>query len=328
MADISTEFAGLSLKNPIIAGSSGFTGNGDSIEQLEEAGAAAVVLKSLFEEQIIMKARQDAAKGGVIYGYDTIDDYLGHYQREHDLKKYLGLIEEAKERVSIPIIPSINCISSGEWQAFTKELEKAGADALQLNMFINPFEPDITGETIEETYFTIISSVREETTLPLIVKIGPYFTNLYNMAMKLSKSGVQGLVLFNRFFRPDIDIKKRTVTGAMALSSPQVMSIPLRWISILHNRTQCGLTAATGIHDHEALIKMILAGADTVEIVSALYKHGLEQIRRILDGLESYMDEMGYSNLKEMRGVMSADHSERPYLYERVQYMKRYGEVE
>lgn len=328
MADISTEFAGLILKNPIIAGSSGLTGNTDSIKQLEEEGAAAVVLKSLFEEQIIMEAQRDAAKGGVIYGYDHIDDYIGHYQRQHDLQKYLALVDEAKSSVSIPVIPSINCISSGEWQAFTVELEKVGADALQLNMFIHPFQEGVSGESLEETYFTIISAVREETTLPLIVKIGPYFTNLYDMVVRLSKSGVQGLVLFNRFFRPDVDIKKHEVTGAMALSSPQEMSIPLRWISLLYNRTECGLTAATGIHDHEALIKMVLAGADTVEVVSTLYKSGREQIGRMLQGLEAYMDEMGYSSLKDMRGIMSADHSEQPYLFERVQYMKRYGEVE
>ena len=325
MVDLSTEYLGMKLKNPVIAGSSGLTNSVKSIKELEENGAGAVVLKSIFEEEIAFEY-EDILKEAESKGYNLDQfDYYDYKIKEDNLDKYTTLINESKKNVSIPVIASVNCVYSHEWLAFASQLEKAGADALELNMFFLPSDFERTSEEKEKAYFQIIEQVQKAVSLPIALKISYYFSNLGPMIQKLSDTGISGLVLFNRFFSPDFDIDKFEVKNSNVFSAPSDLSISLRWIAIMAARVNCNLAASTGVHDGEALIKQLLAGADAVQVASTLYKNGKGRIGEMLKTLEDWMEGKGYGSLSDFRGKMSQAKSSNPAAYERAQFMKYFG---
>ena len=325
MADVRTKYAGLELKSPIIIGSSGLTGSTKHFKDFESYGAGAIVLKSIFEEEIHHEYRkflEEAEK--YQYDYEYVD-YFDYKIKQENIDKYIKLIEEAKKTVNIPIIASINCVSPHEWTYFTKKVEEAGADALELNIFIMPSTLEMTSQEIEQTYFDIVDAVKKEIKIPVIVKMSYFFSNLMQMILKLSEKA-DALVLFNRFYNPDIDIKNKKIVPASIFSKPEDVVIPLRWIALASGRAKSSLAASTGVHSGESLIKLILAGADAVQVVSAIYKNGAAYIGKMLDELKAYMDENGYAKLDDMKGLLSQKNLKHPDLYERVQFMRYFSD--
>lgn len=325
MADLTTDYLGLKLRNPIIAGSSGLSNTVKGVKEFEEKGAGAVVLKSIFEEEILYEY-QDILKEANEQQLDLDQfDYYDYHIKGEKLDKYTHLIADSKRSVSIPVIASINCVYSHEWTAYAKQLEAAGADALELNMFFLPSEFDRTTAEKEKVYFQIIEKIKKVVTIPIALKISYYFSNLGPMIQQLSESGIAGLVLFNRFYSPDFDIDKLEVVSSNVFSNPSDLSISLRWIAIMAERVNCSLAASTGVHDGAALIKQILAGADAVQVVSALYNNGKDHIGTMLASLEDWMAQKEFNRLSDFRGKMSQARSSNPALYERVQFMKYFG---
>ena len=325
MTDLSTTFMGLKLKNPIIAGSSALSNSVAGVKKLEGGGAGAVVLKSIFEEEIIHEMDDLMKDVPETSRYMERFDYQDLVIRRDQLEKYTTLIREAKESVSIPIIASINCAFSYEWTTYAKRLETAGADALELNMFFLPTEQKRSADEMEQAYFKVIEKVLDSVSIPVSLKISHYFTRLGSMIQKLSTMGISGLVLFNRFYSPDFDIEKLKVVQNNVISSPAEMVTSLRWIAMMSQKVSCQLAASTGVHDGEAVIKQLLAGAQAVQVVSALYQHSPNYIHTMLEDLETWMGRHGYETLENFRGKMSQDKSTDPAVYERVQFMKYFG---
>jgi dihydroorotate dehydrogenase (fumarate) len=326
MVDLKTNYLGLSLKNPIIIGSSGLTDSVEKIKKLEENGAAAVILKSIFEEEITLEYEKIVAEESSKRYKDEFLDYLDYKIKEENLTKYDTLIADAKKAVDIPIIASVNCSSTHEWTNFAKEIEAAGADALEVNLFILPSNIEKTPEENEKLYFDIIERLQERIKIPIALKISYYFSNLALMIKKLSESGVDGLVLFNRFYSPDFDIDNMSVTSANVLSQPDELAMSLRWMAIMSNRVNCDLAASTGVHDGEAAIKQILAGANAVQVVSTVYNNGPEKVQNILKDIKKWMISKNYTTIDEFRGKMSQAASGNPSVYERVQFMKYFSD--
>ena len=325
MADLTTTYLGLQLKNPIIAASSGLTENLKSIQELEKNGAAAIVLKSIFEEEITHEY-EALTKEAEHLGYNAEHlDYFDYQIREKNITRYIQLIKEAKASVDIPIIASINCFSTHEWEYFAQNCEKAGADALELNIFILPSDVGLQSDMVEKKHLEIIEKIKSKVNIPVSIKISPYFSNLGAMIQKLSKTGIDGLVLFNRFFSPDIDIEKLELTSSFVFSNPDEIALSLRWISIISKKVECDLAASTGIHDGEGVIKQILAGANTVQLASVLYKNGTTVITDMLQTIEEWMDKKGFDSLSHFRGLLSQTESSNPSMYERVQFMKYFS---
>jgi dihydroorotate dehydrogenase (fumarate) len=324
MADLSTVFAGLSLKNPIIIGSSGLSDTTDNIIELERKGAAAIVLKSLFEEEILKEmnaSMQRMSSDGFLYP-ETVDFYDFMETTDEVTVKYLDHIRTARKSITIPIIASINCITASQWTYFPRQIQQSGADALELNIFVLPSDFNRTAEENVKVYFSIINEVKKQVTIPVIVKLSYYFSNLSSILQKISNSGIDGLVLFNRFYNPDIDINTLEFTSGAVLSNPSDLYLPLRWIGILSGRLGCTLAASTGIHDGSSLIKVILAGANAVEIASTIYINGYDQIQVMLDELENWMNEKKLENINQFRGMLSQSKTTNLAAYERVQFMK------
>ncbi len=324
MPNLSTTYLGLNLKNPIVAASSGLTDSIDNIKGLEQAGVAAVVLKSIFEEEIVSEMETNMKKMATesfLYP-ETLEFYENHEEEKNISTKYLELISEAKKAVDIPIIASINCITSDYWTYYPEMVEKAGADAIELNIFILPSDLNRNKAVNEQIYFDIISKVKKQVKIPVSVKISYYFSDLARFIQKLSDMGVDGIVMFNRFYNPDFDIDKMEVTSGSVLSSPDDFHIPLRWISIMSERVKCNLAASTGIHDGASVVKQILAGADVVEIASTIYQNGHGQVGRMLEFVQTWMDSKGYESLNDFRAKMNQKDSKRPAAYERVQFMR------
>jgi dihydroorotate dehydrogenase (fumarate) len=321
MADTVTTYLGLKLRNPIIVGSSGLTDSAAKIQDLEKKGAGAVVVKSIFEEEILLEYKKLAEEGALAGQSFEALDYLDLEVRAERLDAYMKLISDARKRVSIPVIASINCTYSHEWVSFARALQSAGADALELNVFFLPSDPRRTSEEIEKSYFDIVERVKSQVSLPVALKIGYHFSALGSMIQRLSQSGVAGLVLFNRFWAPDLDIDKLKVMPSRAISSPDEYTIPLRWIAIMAKRVQCDLAASTGIHDGKAVIKQLLAGAKAVQVISALYKNGTDHIQTMLDEVTDWMTTHEFYAVEQFRGSLSQAESADPAVYERVQFM-------
>lgn len=325
MPVIFTRYMNLKIRNPIIVGSSGLTSTAEGVKKLEENGAGAVVLKSLFEEEILYE--MDRRFGGKVLSSYELEryDYYDYQIRQDNFGKYSSLIRECKEKVSIPVIASVNCTYSHEWTQYAKQLQSAGADGLELNMFFLPLNFSRSGEKMEETYFEIIDKIKKEVSIPIALKISHYFTNLGPMIQRLSETGIGGLVLFNRFYQPDIDIDNFSVSPSSILSTPEELFMPLRWIALMSQKVSCDLCASTGIHDGKAVIKQLLAGAQAVQVVSTLYRNGMDRIAPMLEELEGWMARHGFETIEQFRGQMSQDQSTDPSLYERVQFMKYFG---
>ncbi len=322
MADLTTKYAGLELRNPIIVGSSDLTDSVKNISKLEKAGAGAVVLGSIFEEEIALEY-DTVLESLEAQGHNVIDYDRYEYQvRAQNLDAVTDLIAKAKKEVSIPIIASINCVYSHEWTLFAKVLEKAGADALELNMFFLPSDMNRNSQQTEELYFKVVRQLQQEISIPIIVKMSYYFSSLSQMIRKLSDTGIGGVVLFNRFYSPDFDINELKVVTTNVLSSPEEFPIALRWVALTYGRVQCDIVASTGIHDSTAMIKQLLAGATAIQVVSALYRNGVDYIGTMLEELEAWMKKKDFKNIEDFRGKLSQAQSGDPALYERVQFMK------
>ena len=328
MADLKTKYLGLDLRNPLIVGSCGLTDNLENLKEMEKFGAGAIVLKSLFEEEIELEMKSNIADMTSNSGniYPEIFDMFDMSTVEDTLTKYLNLISDAKKEMSIPVIPSVNCVSATEWTYFAKKMEEAGAPALELNVFLVPSDFNKSADENESVYFDIVKKVKQEITIPVALKVSYYFTNLASMLQKLSESGVDGLVLFNKFFAPDFDINNFRVVASNLYTNPSDISVSLRWVAIMAERIKCHIAASTGVHSGKAAVKQLLAGADAVQFASVLYKNGISYIQTMVDEITEWMDEMGYETIDEFRGKMSQAKSINPAVYERTQFMKHYSQ--
>lgn len=326
MANLSTTYLGLKLKNPLVVASCGLTGDIESIKKIEKAGAAAVVLKSLFEEEIQHEMEQmQQQMTGRNFIYPETFDYMDEPMEEDQIRKYLSLIKEAKKTVSIPIIASINCVSAQKWTYLATEIEKAGADALELNMFILPNDFSRTVVDNEEVYDQIIQQVSEKVSIPIAAKVSYYFSDLGPALKRMSEKSIKGLVLFNRYFAPDIDIDNFKITDGYVLSSHSDLHLSLRWIAIMANRVECDLAATTGVHSGSDVIKQLLAGADVVQIASVLYRKSINYISEILTEIEEWMVKHEFEKVADFRGKMSQEKSINSAAWERAQFVKHYS---
>ncbi|NLG96251.1 MAG: dihydroorotate dehydrogenase-like protein [Chloroflexi bacterium] len=322
--DISTTYLGLQLKNPIVASASPLSKKLDGIRRLEDAGASAVVMYSLFEEQIIHESL-------------SLDHYLNHGTESYpesltyfpDLENYnvgpedyLELIQKAKRSVSIPIIGSLNGVSTGGWIKYAKKIEEAGADALELNFYNIPTDVNMTSQELEQSYIDLVSDIRSQIHIPLAVKLSPFFTALPNLAHRLVQAGTNGLVLFNRFVQPDLDIETLEVSTKIPLSSSSELRLPLRWIAILYGRVQADFALTSGVHTAHDVLKAMMAGANVTMLASSLLQNGVDHINSILVDMKAWMEMFEYQSIQQMRGSMSQQNAPDPTSFERGSYMK------
>ena len=326
MKDLTTRYLGLSLKNPIIVGSCGLTGSLAKIKELAEADAGAIVLKSLFEEQIEAELRQNIDT----YQTDYPDayDYVRQYTRDSAVTEYLDLISDAKKAVDIPIIASLNCISAADWTSFAKKIAAAGADAIEINISLLPSDPRKECGDYDKIYFDVLNKVTKDLTIPVALKMSSYSSSLASLVSRLHWTGrVGAFVLFNRYYRPDIDIHKQELKSAGVFSDPGEISTPLRWIALLSGMIEAPFAASTGVHDSEGAIKMLLAGATAVQVVSTLYLNGAKRIAAIIGGIEAWMQTQGYGSLQDFRGRLSYEQQQDQSMFERIQFMKHYSGI-
>ncbi len=321
MANLQTTYVGLNLRNPLIVSSSGLADSLEKIKKIDQAGAGAVVLKSLFEEQINVEAGLLIEENS----YPEAADYIQNYTKSNSLDQYYQLIQDAKRETSIPIFASVNCVSGADWIDFSKRVEEAGADGLEVNLFILPIDGDESSK-YEAQYFDLVRKIRAAIKIPIVLKISSYFTNILYMVNQFYKLGVEGVVLFNRMYEPDININDLSMTSSEIFSSPSDLRNTLRWVSLVTDRLKdIQISGSTGIHDSTGAIKVLLAGAQTVQICSTLYKNGLEQIGTILKEMEEWMDEKEFANIANFRGKMNYRSHSNPRTWERSQFMRYFS---
>lgn len=322
--DLTTDYLGLQLRSPLVPSASPLSEDVDDIRRMQDHGAAAVVLYSLFEEQL----RSDSLE--LDYHLENNTDVFyeaqSFFPKPHEFQLgpegYLRHIEKAKKAVSIPVIASLNGSTPGGWARFAKRMQEAGADAIELNLYAVQADPARTSAQIEEEYLEVIRSVAGSVTVPVAVKLAPYFTNLARMASESAKAGARGLVLFNRFYQPDIDVEKLEVRSDVFLSSPQTLRLPLRWIGILYKRVPADLAATGGIQGAVDVVKMMMVGASVAMLCAVLLRKGIGHLRVIEDDVRRWMQEHGYDSIRQMRGSMSQAHGDNPSLFERAQYLR------
>lgn len=328
MPDLSTQYMGLKLKSPIIAASSGLTNSVKDIQEFEQMGIGAVVLKSIFEEEITLemnKAIAQVQRPATIY--PEIFDYFDIKDTEDSVSKYIKLIKEAKKSTSIPIIASINCVSSHEWPLFIDRIQDAGADALELNMFILPSDLTRNTQDFENVYFESIELAKKVAKIPISLKISYYFSSLAQFIKRLSETGIQGLVLFNRFYSPDVDIHKMQVVPSNIYSNHSDITIPIRWIGITSPIVKCDLAASTGVQSGEDVVKLLLVGAKAVQVASLFYQHGIKVLPKMTSEILEWMEENNYETIDEFRGKLSYNQATNPAAYERTQFMKHFAKI-
>ncbi|GAB4290560.1 MAG: dihydroorotate dehydrogenase-like protein [Marinilabiliales bacterium] len=327
MANLETTWMGIKLKNPLVVSSSGLTGNIDKIENIYKAGAGAIVLKSLFEEQILHES------GKLIYNdhsnYPEAADYLENYVKNNSVDKYLQLIENAKKKVSIPVIASINCVSDSDWISFAKKIETSGADGIEININIIPTEADKNAEYYENEYFKIAEQLKSNINIPFSIKIGANFTNLLYIVNQLKFRKVNSVTLFNKFYHPDINLNKMEFSAAGIFSSENDFPSTLRWIGIISDKVEgIDIAASTGIHGAENAIKALLAGATVTQICSVLYQKGINHISNILKDMNNWMSKNNFKDINSIKGKMNYGNVGNPKVYERSQFMKYYSSFE
>jgi len=322
--DLSTTYMGMKLKNPIVPSASPLSRTVDMVKKLEDAGAAAVVVYSLFEEQITHD--QNEFDHYMTSGTESFAEALNYFPAANDYNmgpdQYLRHISNLKSAVEIPIIGSLNGVSAGGWLKYAKQIEEAGADGLELNVYYIPTNIDKDGAVIEEIYLRDLIKVKKELKIPVAMKLSPYFSSMSNMAKKLDAASADALVLFNRFYQPDLDIENLEVVPNLDLSNNWEMRLPLRWIAILHSRIKANLAATTGIHKYEDVLKMIMAGADITCMCSELLANGIGRISEVLKEVEQWMTEKEYESIEQMKGSMSQKSVADPAAFERANYMK------
>lgn len=324
MVDLSTTYLGLHLKNPIVASASPLSKKLDSVRRLEDAGASAVVMYSLFEEQIIHES--NALDFFLSSGTESFAEALTYFPEMEKYnvgpEEYLELVARLKKGVHIPIIGSLNGISTGGWIDHASKIEQAGADALELNIYHIPTDPNLTAAELEQSYVDLVTDIRKKIHIPLAVKLSPYFTSPANLATRLSKAGVNGLVLFNRFYQPNLDTGTLEVVPSLALSTSDDLLLPLRWTAILFGRVQADLALTSGVHTCQDVIKSVMAGANVTMIASELIDRGADRIAELLNEMSRWMEEFEYPSVKQMRGSMSQKAVADPAAFERANYMK------
>jgi len=322
--NLSTTYLGLALRTPLVASASPLSEDIGNIKRLEDAGASAVVHYSLYEEQLRMDTH--ALHYHMTQGTESYAEALTYFPEPDQFRlgptAYLEHIRKAKEAVDIPIIASLNGTSIGGWTKFAAQMQQAGADALELNIYYIPTDMTLSGAAVEETYIEILKAVKEAVTIPVAIKLSPYFSNMANMAKRLDEAGADGLVLFNRFYQPDFDLENLEVRPNVLLSTPQSLRLPLRWIAILYGRLKASLAGTSGIHSGQDVLKMLMAGADVTMMASALLRHGIGRLSEIESELVQWMETHEYESVAQMKGSMSQVNSADPSAFERAQYMK------
>ncbi len=323
--DLKTKYLGLELKNPIVPSSSPLMANIDAVKRLEDNGAAAVVMYSLFEEQILQE--QKALDTFLSQGSESFAEALQFFPQPeefHNLhaEDYLEQIRRLKEAIDIPVIGSLNGVSAGGWMEYAQKIEQAGADALELNIYYIPTDPKMTAAEIEQMYIDDLKQVKKVTNIPVAVKLSPYFTSFANVAKRLDEAGADGLVLFNRFYQPDIDLETLDVVYDLEFSNSYELRLPLRWIAILYGKIKANMAATSGIHTAEDVLKAVMVGADVAMIASVLFQKGPRHIGRMLNDIQSWMEAHEYESIEQMKGSMSLKALHDPAAYMRANYMK------
>lgn len=322
--DFTTHYMGLALKNPLVASASPLSENVGNFKKLEDAGIAAVVMHSLFEEQLTHEALE--LDHHLNYGTDSYAESLSFFPDAAEYKvgpeEYLDHIAKAKASVDIPIIASLNGHTEGGWTKYAQKMAEAGADAIELNIYHIPTDLAESSQLVEQKYLDILAAVKAAVKVPVAVKLSPYFSNMANMAKRLDDAGADALVLFNRFYQPDIDLECLEVLPHVNLSTPQAMRLPLRWIAILHGRIGCSLAATGGIHSHFDILKMLMVGANVTMLCSAILKNGIRHVGHMLQSMEIWMEDHEYESVSQMRGSLSQKNCADPEGFERAQYMK------
>ena len=322
--DLSTSYLGLKLKNPLVPSASPLSRTLDGIKRMEDAGAAAIVMYSLFEEQIHHEAAE--LDHYLSYGTQSFAEALSYFPEtgEYNLgpDEYIEHIRKAKEAVDIPIIGSLNGISTGGWIQYAKKIQDAGANALELNVYYIPTDPKLSGAAVEQRYLDVLKAVKSTVTIPVAMKLSPYFSSMAHMATQLDQAGADGLVMFNRFYQPDLDIEQLEVVPNVTLSTSQAIRLPLRWVAVLYGRVKASLAATSGVHSAQDVVKLLMAGADVTQLCSSLLLHGPGRIAEILQELDRWLLEHEYTSVKQMRGSMSQKSVADPSAFERANYMK------
>lgn len=322
--DLTTQYLGLKLRSPLVVSASPLSEEVDNIRRMEDAGASAVVLHSLFEEQL----RRDRLElhRHTIYGTESFAEALTYFPEPDEYRlgpeEYLGHISEAKRRVNIPIIASLNGSSTGGWTKYARQIEQAGADALELNIYYIPTDLNLTGTEVELTYLQILKEVKAMLKIPVAVKLSPFFSSFMNMAKKLDEAGADGLVMFNRFYQPDIELESLEVKPNILLSTPMAMRLPLRWVALLYGKIKASLAATSGIHRAGDVLKMLLAGADVTMLCSTIMRHGIPQIALIEHEMVNWLEEHEYESVSQLKGSLSQKNCAAPSEFERAQYMR------
>ena len=325
--DTSTKYLGLDLKSPIIVGSCGLTADVDKMVEMEKAGAGAVVLKSVFEEQIIYDIKRNTHVVAPTDNYGDSYEYIAAHVADDSLSKHFQMIRDAKKRLTIPVIGSINCFSYENWLTYAIKFQEAGCDALELNMAILPYETSLSADDVERTFSQIINTLRKSISIPVSIKVGTYFTDMAKQMQQLSWMGIQGVTMFNKSVQVDIDIEKETLQNASYLSNPEDLYNTLRWVAILSKKMRCDISASTGVYTADDVVKMLLAGATTVQVVSSLYKNGIGTIAQLNQGLNAWMEKKGYNSLSQFRGKLAVQPNDKASVAMRTQFMKYFVEI-
>ena len=323
--DLKTKYLGLELKNPIVPSSSPLMINIDAVKRLEDNGAAAVVMYSLFEEQILQEQKElDTFLSQGTESFAEALQFFPQPEEFHNLRAedYLEQIRRLKEAIDIPVIGSLNGVSAGGWMEYAQKIEQAGADALELNIYYIPTDPKMTAAEIEQMYIDDLKQVKKVTNIPIAVKLSPYFTSFANVAKRLDEAGADGLVLFNRFYQPDIDLETLDVVYDLEFSNSYELRLPLRWIAILYGKIKANMAATSGIHTAEDVLKAVMVGADVAMIASVLFQKGPRHIGRMLNDIQSWMEAHEYESIEQMKGSMSLKALHDPAAYMRANYMK------
>lgn len=326
MPELSTKYLGLTLSNPIVHGACPLAKSLDNIRQMEDAGVGAIVLHSLFEEQINHDSHE--LDHFLFVGTDSFAESLNYFPEPKSFHlgpdEYLEHIRKAKSAVKVPIIGSLNGVSSGGWISYAKKIEEAGADALELNIYYIPTDPSLSGVKVEENYISLVRDIKKTVKIPVSVKLSPFFSNMAFIAKKLEEAGANGLVLFNRFYQPDIDLEQLEVTPRATLSKgdEQEFRLPLRWTAILFGKTSCDIAFTTGVHSAQEVIKALMAGAKVTMLTSELLNNGIKRIGEIRQELSKWMEEREYKSVQQMIGSMSQKSVPFPAVFERAHYMK------
>jgi dihydroorotate dehydrogenase (fumarate) len=322
--DLTTTYMGLRLKNPLVPSASPLSKELGNIKRMEDAGASAIVMYSLFEEQIAHEERE--LDHFLTQGTESYQEAISYFPAVAEYNfgpdEYLEHIRGAKEATGIPIIGSLNGVSAGGWLEYAKKIEEAGADGLELNVYYIPTSPNYKSEEIENIYVEDLRRVKDAVKIPVAMKLSPYFSTLANMAKKLDEAGADALVMFNRFYQPDFDLEKLEVVPSVNLSTSSEGRLPLRWIAILYGHIKANMAATTGVHTHFDALKMLMAGADVTMMCSALLHHGPQHIATVLGGLQQWMEEKEYASVAQLKGSMSQRSVAEPAAFERANYMK------